>query len=89
MQNKQEEPSESITDNLTGDLIDSMITGVAANLIVKLIFGKSPTLKNVLNKELITDGAKLGISIGAYRRVGRPLINNMMNRSNMGEMLAL
>ena len=89
MQNKQEEPSESITDNITSDILDSMITGVAANLIVKLIFGKSPTLKNVLNKDLIMDGAKLGVAIGAYRRVGRPLVHNVMNRSNLGGVLAL
>ena len=89
MENNKTEPSESITDNLTGDILDSMITGVAANLIVKLIFGKSPTFKNILNKELITDGAKLGVAIGSYRRIGRPMINNMMSRSNLSGMLAL
>jgi len=81
MDKTQIEPSESITDNLTHDIIDSMITGVAATLLVNYMFGKSPSFKNVLSKNTLVDGMKNGAAVATYRRIGRPAINQIMNRT--------
>jgi len=81
MDKTQIEPSESLTDNLTHDIVDSIITGVAATLAVQYFFGRNPSFKNVLSKNVLVDGMKMGVGIGAYRRLGRPAINTIMNRT--------
>jgi len=75
------EPAESITDNLSHDLLDSMLTGIASQMILQYAFGKSPSIKNMINKNTLIDGVKLGASIGVYRRVGRPILNQVMSRT--------
>tara|TARA_R110002012_G_scaffold236204_3_gene409914 strand:+ start:101 stop:373 length:273 start_codon:yes stop_codon:yes gene_type:complete len=77
------EPAESLVDNLSHDLIDSMITGIAAQFILSYAFGKSPSIKNIINKNTLIDGVKNGTAIAAYRRLGRPMINQIMNRTPM------
>jgi len=89
MSNKNPEPAQSLTDNMGGDIIDSMLTGMAAHLIVQMMFGKSPTIKNVLSMNTLKDSAKYGAAVGIYRRVGSPMINNIMNRSSMGNLMKL
>lgn len=91
MQNSKEvQPADSITDNLTHDLIDSFITGIAAQFIVNYAFGKSPSFKNVLNKNTLIDGTKNGAAIATFRRIGRPALNQMMNRTpGLGDIMKL
>ena len=53
------------------------------------MFGKSPTIKNVVSMNTLKDGMKLGSAIGVYRRIGSPMINNVMARSGMGNLMKL
>lgn len=90
MEKTQIEPAESLTDNMVHDVVDSMITGIAATLVVNYMFGKSPSLKNVLSKNTLVDGMKNGVAIGAYRRLGRPMMNQVMTRTpGLGDMMKL
>jgi len=89
MSNNIPEPAESLTDNLVGDIVDSLLTGVGANLLVSLLFGKSPSFKNIMNLDMLKDGVKLGGAIGVYRRVARPMVNNVMNRSGMESLMKI
>tara|TARA_R110002153_G_scaffold79214_4_gene202251 strand:+ start:2751 stop:3023 length:273 start_codon:yes stop_codon:yes gene_type:complete len=75
------EPSESLVDNLSHDLIDSMVTGIFSQVILSYAFGRSPSIKNIINKNTLIDGVKLGASIATYRRIGRPIIGQMLNRT--------
>ena len=86
---KAPEPSDTLLDNLPMDIMDSMITGIASQLIVSYMFGKSPSFKNIISKNNLVDGVKMGAAIGAYRRIGRPAVSMMMNRSGLGEMVKL
>jgi len=84
------EPSESLTDNLTHDVVDSIITGIAATLLVNYMFSKSPSFKNVLSKNTLIDGMKHGAAIATYRRIGRPALNQVMNRTpGLSDMMKL
>lgn len=86
---KQIEPAESLTDNIVGDVMDSLITGIAAQLIVSYVFGKNPSIKNIISTNNLKDGAKVGLGIAAYRRVGRQGLNMVMNRSGLQDMIKL
>ena len=83
--NTQIEPAESLSDNMMGDLIDSFTTGVLATIIVNLAFGKGFNYKNLMKKDIYMDGAKNGAAIALYRRIGRPVINNMMERGGLDQ----
>ena len=88
-QHKEPSPSESLTDNLTGDILDSLILGIGSHVILKLMFGKSPSIKNMINVDTLKEGAKLGASIGVMRRIGSPAINTMLQNSPVGGIMKL
>jgi len=81
------EPSDELTDNVIGDLTDSLATGIFANLIMRVVFGKNPSMKSILSMDTLRDGAKLGGGIALYRRVGRPAMNKVMGASGLENML--
>ena len=83
--NTQLEPAESLSDNMMADLIDSFTTGVLATIIVNFAFGKGFNYKNLMKKDIYMDGAKNGAAIALYRRIGRPMINNMMERGGLDQ----
>ena len=83
--NTQIEPAEALSDNIMGDLIDSFTTGVLATIIVNFAFGKGFSYKNLMKKDIYLDGAKNGAAIALYRRVGRPIINNAMERGGLDQ----
>jgi len=86
---KENSPAESLNDNMFHDIADSLITGIAAQMIVSYMFGKNPSVKNIISTNNLKEGVKLGGAIGAYRRIGRPALNMMMNRSGLENMVKL
>ena len=83
------EPVDSLQDNMIMDIGDSMITGMAAHFLVSWAFSKNPSFKNVLSLGNVKDGLKYGVAVGAYKRLGRPAINQIMNRGGLGDMMKL
>ena len=88
-QNTELSPVDAATDNISGDILDSMMSGVAAHMIVSVLMGKSPSVKNVLTTDSIKTGIKYGAGVALYRRVGRPMLNNAMERGGVGNMYKL
>ena len=86
---KNVEPVDSLNDNVVGDVIDSMLTGIAAHFIVSYMFGKNPSIKNIISTNNLKDGLKMGVGVAAYKRVGRPAVNMMMGRSGLQDMIKL
>ena len=83
------EPADSLQDNMIHDIGDSMLTGMAAHMLVSWAFSKNPSFKNVLSLSNVKDGLKYGVAVGAYKRLGRPAINQIMNRGGLGDMMKL
>lgn len=83
------EPTDQLTDNITGDLIDSMSTGLFATILMNVLFNKNPSVKSIMNMNTLKDGAKMGGAIALYRRVGRPMVSKAMNASGMENVLKL
>ena len=86
---KTNEPVDSLQDNMIMDIGDSMITGMAAHFLVSYAFGKNPSFKNVLSLGNLKDSLKYGVAVGAYRRIARPGINQIMNRGGLSDMMKL
>ncbi len=83
------EPTDELSDNIVADMVDSMSTGLFATVLMNVLFGKSPSFKNILSMETLQNGAKLGGGIALYRRVGRPIMNKAMNSAGIDNMLKL
>ena len=83
------EPTDQLGDNIVGDMIDSMSTGLFSVVLMNVLFGKNPSFKNVLSMDTLQNGAKVGGSIALYRRVGRPMVNKAMNSAGMDNILKL
>jgi len=77
------------TENIVGDMTDSLMTGLFTTLMLQVMMGKSPSIKNVMSKNTLMDGLKTGGAILLYRRLGRSVVNNMMGRAGLGDTLAL
>lgn len=83
------QPVDQISDNIVGDITDAMMTGLFSHILVKVLMGKNPSIQSILNMETLKQGATAGAGIALYRRVGRPVINNMMEKSGMGNSITL
>ena len=78
-------PASSTSDNIVGDLLDSASSGMFAHILTQLLFGKNVSMKSMLNMNTIKDGLKLGAGIALWRRAGRPIMDNALERVGMGD----
>ena len=83
------QPKDELTDNIVGDITDALFTGVFSSIIMKVLFGKNVSMKSMMSLETLKEGAKMGGAVALYRRVGRPAVNTIMNRSGMENMIKL
>jgi len=83
------EPTDQLSDNIVGDLTDSVATGIFAHLIMSVVFGKNPSVKSVLSMENLKTGVKMGGAVALYRRLGRPMVAKAMNGAGMSDALRL
>ena len=90
MSNKQDESlMPNISDNMLGDVVDSLSTGFFATIIMKLLFEKNMSVKNMFNTNTLKDGLKMGGCVAAYRRVGRPIVNAGIKRAGFDDAIKI
>ena len=72
--------------NLTGELTDSMVSGLFAYVVSQSLMGKSPSLKNIMNVNTLKEGLKIGSGLSLYRMMGRPALDQLMKSSGMSNL---
>ena len=83
------QPTDELSDNIVGDLTDSMATGIFSYIITQIVLGKNPSFKSIVNMDTLKNGATAGAGIALYRRIGRPILNNALERGGLGNSIAL
>ena len=83
------QPTDSLSDNLPGDLVDGMATGIFSHLLMSVLFNKNPSFKNIISMENLKTGVKMGGAVCLYRRVGRPMVAKAMNAAGAENALRL
>lgn len=83
------EPTDTLQDNIIGDMVDSLSTGIFAHVIVSLLFGKNISIKNIMKLDTLKEGAKYGAGVALFRRVGRPMLQKGMDASGMKDSFTL
>lgn len=83
------QPTDELTDNIVGDIVDSLSTGIFANIVIQILTGKNPSFKSIVSMNTLNDGAKMGGAIALYRRVGRPMVNKAMNSAGLDNAMKL
>jgi len=77
------EPVDSISDNIVGDLTDSLITGAFSYLIVKIMTGKNLNFKSIVNMNTAKEAVISGGGVAVFRRVLRPMLNSGLKNSGL------
>ena len=77
------QPTDELSDNIIGDITDALMTGIFSSILMKAMFGKNISMKSMLTVDTLMEGAKMGGAVALYRRLGRPVVNNLMNRSGL------
>jgi len=83
------QPTDELSDNIVGDIVDSLSTGIFAHILVQVLTGKNPSFKSIVSMDTLNQGAKYGGGIALYRRVGRPMVNKAMNSAGVDNLLKL
>ena len=83
------QPTDELSDNIVGDLTDSFATGLFSYIMTQVLLGKNPSFKSIVSMDTLKNGATAGAGIALYRRVGRPILNNAMERGGLGNSIAL
>tara|TARA_R110000782_G_scaffold65075_3_gene132574 strand:- start:101 stop:340 length:240 start_codon:yes stop_codon:yes gene_type:complete len=73
----------ALNENLLGEAVDSMISGMFAVVLLQVMFGKSMSLKGIASLNTVKEGLKLGSAQMVYRQVGRPIVNNALARGGV------
>jgi len=83
------QPTDELSDNIVGDIVDSLSTGIFAHILVQVLTGKNPSFKSIVSMDTFNQDAKYGGGIALYRRVGRPMVNKAMNSAGVDNLLKL
>ena len=77
------QPTDSISDNIVGDIQDSLFTGMFSYILVKIMTGKNPSISGILNMNTLKEGVMAGGGVAVYRRALRPVLNGMLKSQNL------
>ena len=77
------QPVDSISDNIVGDIQDSLFTGMFSYVLVKALTGKNPSISGILNMNTLKEGAMMGGGVAMYRRAVRPVVNGMLKSQGL------
>ena len=77
------QPVDSISDNIVGDIQDSLFTGLFSYILVKALTGKNPSISGILNMNTLKEGVMAGGGIAIYRRAIRPVVSGMLKSQGL------
>ena len=72
--------------NYTGELMDSMVSGMFAYIVSQALMGKSPSLKNIMTVNTLKESMKIGSGLSLYKLMGRPALDQLMKSSGMSNL---